>query len=255
MPPRPLALITGGTSGIGLGAARALAADHDLALGYREDRARAAAAVGELERSFPGIRVRAFARPLAGYEDARALTEEVAAELGAVPQVLVHAAGRLADRLFLDGPFAPHLELLQEHLVSGMALCHLLLGGMYRERFGRVVLVSSIGARYVKRGQASYAAAKAGLEGFTRALALEVAHRGVTVNAVAPGLVETPMTQELRARMEEGGGLRRRIPAGRVGQPEDVGALVRFLCSAEAGYLTGAVIPVDGGRSLGDPAS
>lgn len=243
---RPLALVTGGTSGIGLGAARALAAEHDLALGYRENHERAAAAITELERD--GARVRAFPRHLAGYEDARALTEEVAAAFGAAPRVLVHSAGRIADRLFLDGPFAPHLELVHEHLVAGMALCHLLLGNMYRERFGRIVLVSSIGARWVKRGQASYAAAKAGLEGFTRALALEVAHRGVTVNAVAPGLIETPMTEQVRE-------LRRRIPAGRIGRPEDVGALVRFLCSAEAGYLTGAVIPVDGGRSLGDPAS
>ena len=253
--PRPLALITGGTSGIGLGTARALAPDHDLALGYREDHERAGTAVAELERDFPGCRARAFARPLAGYADAQALTEEVGAAFEAAPRVLVHAAGRAADRLFLDGPFEPHLERLQEHLVAGMALCHLLVGGMYRERFGRIVLMSSIGAQYVKRGQAGYAAAKAGLEGFTRALALEVAHRGVTVNAVAPGLVDTPMTAELRAGLDEGGGLRRRIPAGRVGQPEDVAALVRFLCSAEAGYITGAVIPVDGGRSLGDPAS
>jgi 3-oxoacyl-[acyl-carrier protein] reductase len=252
---RPLALVTGGTSGIGLGIARALAGGHDLALGYRADHERAAAARAELARDFPAARVEAFARPLAGHDDARGLVEAVGGAFAAPPLVLVHSAGGLADRLFLDGPFAPHLGPIQEHLVAGMALCHLLLRAMARERFGRIVLVSSIGARFVKRGQTGYAAAKAGLEGFTRALALEVAHRGVTVNAVAPGFVDTPLLAPLREALADGPGLRRRIPAGRLGRPEEIGALVRFLCSPEAAYLTGAVIPIDGGRSLGDPAS
>jgi 3-oxoacyl-[acyl-carrier protein] reductase len=256
---RRLALITGGTSGIGFGVARALAPDHDLALAYRADREKADNARAELARDFPETTVRIFARPLAGAEDARALVEAVIAEHGSAPAVLVHAAGRIADRLFLDGPFEPHAELVQEHLLSAMALCHRLAGGMVRERFGRIVLVSSVGARFHKRGQAGYAAAKAGLEGFTRALALEVAHRGVTVNAVAPGVIDTPMTGPLLAAWEawenEGGKMRHRIPAGHAGRPEDVAALVRFLCSAEAGYVTGAVIPVDGGRSLGDASS
>ncbi len=260
---RPLALVTGGTSGIGLGIARALAAEHDLALGYRAAGERAAAARDELANDFPAARIETFAQPLLGYGDARALAERVAESFAAPPAVLVHAAGRIADRLFLDGPFELHAERVQEHLLVAMALAHLLVGGMVRQCFGRVVLVSSIGARYVKRGQAGYAAAKAGVEGFVRALALEVAHRGVTVNAVAPGLVATPMTAPLLESLaagEAGRGesrvpLRRRIPAGRPGEPADVGALVRFLCSAEAAYLTGAVIPLDGGRSLGDAAS
>jgi 3-oxoacyl-[acyl-carrier protein] reductase len=278
---RPLALVTGGTSGIGLGVARALAAEHDLALGYRADGERAGAARAGLARDFPAARVEVFAQPLLGYADARALVARVGEAFAAPPLVLVHSAGRVADRLFLDGPFELHAERLQEHLVAAMALAHLLLGGMYRARRGRVILLGSIGARYVKRGQAGYAAAKAGLEGFARALALEVAHRGVTVNVVAPGLVATPMTEamvdpmvdpmiepgigypgspgspgSLPAAREAGGApLRRRIPAGRMGEPEDVGALVRFLCSPAASYITGAVIPVDGGRSLGDAAS
>jgi 3-oxoacyl-[acyl-carrier protein] reductase len=121
------------------------------------------------------------------------------------------------------------------------------------------VNLSSISARFAKRGQANYAAAKAGIEGFTRTIALEVAHRGVTVNAVAPGLIETPMTQGIVAQLTsaEAGGdaIRKRIPAARLGTADEVGALIAFLCSADAAYITGTVVTIDGGRSLGDSAS
>ncbi len=252
MADRPLALITGGTSGIGLGVARSLAADHDLALGYASDGERAAAAEEELARHHPDTRVRCFGERLLGYGDARRLADRVRSEMAAAPQVLVHCAGGKRDSLFLHSDFDHHLEQLGEHLVVAMALAHCLLEDMYRRRFGRIVYLSSIAARHVHRGRSSYAAAKAGLEGFTRNLAIEVAHRGITVNAVAPGLIATPRTEKLVAETVARGPLRRTIPAGRVGDPEDVAALVRFLCSAEAGYVTGTVLTVDGGRSLGD---
>jgi 3-oxoacyl-[acyl-carrier protein] reductase len=127
---------------------------------------------------------------------------------------------------------------------------------MYKEKFGRIINLSSISASYAKRGQANYAAAKAGIEGFTRTLALEVAHRGVTVNAIAPGLIETKMTRELVAKIEAGGGsIRDGVPARRMGSPDEIGALAQFLCSSDASYITGTVITIDGGRSLGDPKS
>lgn len=251
MPDRPLALVTGGTSGIGLGVARCLAGDHDLALGYAAEVERAGLAEEELRGLAPEARVQCFAERLLGDGDARRLAERVRAEMG-TPSVLVHCAGRVRDGLFMRSDFDPHLERLGEHLVVAMALAHALLDDMARRRFGRIVFLSSIAARFARRGRASYAAAKAGLEGFTRSLALEVARFGITVNAVAPGLIRTPMTDTLVAGLEAGGRLRKVIPAGRAGEPGDVGALVRFLCSEEASYITGAVIPVDGGRSLGD---
>lgn len=249
---RSLALVTGGTSGIGRAVAGLLGADHDLALGYAADGERAAAAEEELARRHPEARVRCFGERLRGYGDARRLVDRVQAETGSSPAVLVHCAGRARDGLFMRSDFDQHLERLGEHLVVAMALAHCLLEDMYRSRFGRIVFLSSIAADFARRGRASYAAAKAGLNGFTRNLALEVAHRGITVNAVAPGLIATPMTEKLVANLEARGRLRKTIPAGRAGEPEDVAALIHFLCSAEASYITGAVIPVDGGRSLGD---
>lgn len=252
---RPLALISGGTSGIGLGVARALVQAHDLALGYRQNQERAEAAREELVELGPTeARVSLFPATLSSAEEATAWLEGIGEAVPAPVAVLVHAAGRIEDRLFLGGPLGGHLERIGEHLVVAMALAHGVLPSMARRRFGRIVFLSSIGARFVKRGQCGYAAAKAGLEGFTRALALEVAHRGVTVNAVAPGLIETPMTSALLDQLREKGPLRRRIPAGRVGSAEEVGQLVRYLCSEQAAYLTGAVLPIDGGRSLGDPS-
>lgn len=252
---RRLALITGGTSGIGAAVARALAVDHDLALAYAADHARAQATREALLEAVPDLRVELFAGPLDTPGDARALAERVTQTCAAAPAVLVPAAGRLRDGLFLGSDFEPFERVLHEHLVVPMALAHRVLPAMYRARYGRVVLVSSIAARFAKRGQTGYAAAKAGLEGFARTLALEVAHRGVTVNAVAPGLIDTPMTAPLLARLERDGGAAARIPAAYVGRPEDVAGLVSYLCSDAARYVTGAVLVVDGGRSLGDARS
>lgn len=253
---RRLALMTGGCSGIGLAAARLLVADHDLALAYASNHARAAAAVRDLELGDHGSTVRAFAGRLRTYDDVCALVANVKRDLGRGPDVLVNSVGGTHDELFMGSSFAAHQELIQEHLVVTMALAHLVVRDMYKGRFGRIVNLSSISARYAKRGQASYAAAKAGLEGFSRTLAIELAHRGITVNVVAPGLIQTPMTRDFIAGLvARPRGIAERIPAGTVGTPEDVAGVIRFLCSEQARYITGAVLTVDGGRSLGDSAS
>lgn len=251
-----LALITGGTSGIGLGIAKKLGAQHNLALVYANNDNRAKESQALLQNLFPDKKILLFKKNLSSHDDAKLLFEEVIGQFQNAPSILIHSAGRLRDGLFLGSDFKEHQDLINEHLLVAMALSHVFLKAMYTYRFGRIIHLSSISANFAKRGQSHYAAAKAGLEGFTRTLALEVAHRGITVNAIAPGLIETPMTENFVKKLEESETpLRKRIPVGRMGTAEEVGALAAFLCSPEASYITGTVITIDGGRSLGDPQS
>jgi 3-oxoacyl-[acyl-carrier protein] reductase len=253
---RKLALITGGTGGIGASIARLLADEHDLALSYATNQQRAAAVTQEIESAYPAAKVRSFGGRLRSYDDAALLAKNVKSEFGRAPDVVVNLAGGIYDKLFLGSDFACHQLLLNEHLTVTMALCHLFIRDMYKARFGRIVNISSVSASHSRRGQCSYSAAKAAIEGFTRTLALEVAHRGITVNVVAPGLIQTDLTTPLITDLlEKNGNLDHRIPVGEVGQPDDIGFLVRFLCSRQARYITGAVHTVDGGWSLGDAAS
>lgn len=252
---KPLALITGGTSGIGLGIAKALAKNYRLALCYASDDAKAASALSEIQTQFPDSVISTIKQKLANQADCAALFQIAMSTMGSPVNVLINSAGRLHDGLFLTADFELYKQIIDEHLTATMALTQLVLKNMYKEKAGRIINMSSISSHYAKRGQSNYAAAKAGIEAFSRTLALEVAHRGITVNCIAPGLIETPMTKNLVAEIEMNDSIRKRIPAARFGKPSEVGSLAAFLCSPEASYITGAVIPIDGGRSLGDPQS
>jgi 3-oxoacyl-[acyl-carrier protein] reductase len=253
---RPCALITGGTSGIGLGIARALASEYDLALSFCSNIERANSSLAQLRAEFPGTRIEIFQGLLANKNDCHNLYSQVGKTFSSLPSVLVNSAGRLQDSLLLNADFDIYETVIDEHLIVTMALSQIALKQMYKNKFGRIINLSSISSNFAKRGQSNYAAAKAGIEAFTRTVALEVAHRGITVNAIAPGLIDTPMTKNFMDQFLSGEiDIRKRIPAGRVGGTDEVGALAAFLCSAKAAYITGAVIPIDGGRSLGDPTS
>lgn len=235
-----VAVVTGASRGIGAACAEALAAaGWPVRVNYRADEegarevvARIAAAGGRAEA------VRADVADAEGVERLLAPAEE-----GPV-LVLVNNAG-----LRLDG-LAPQLgdeewqRVLDVNLGATFRATRAALPAMLRARFGRVVNIASVVGPKANAGQANYAASKAGVIGFTKTVAVEVARRGVTVNAVCPGLIETALTEEIL-----GGDLEKQIPARRIGTPADVAACVRFLASEDASYVTGTTLTVDGGLS------
>jgi 3-oxoacyl-[acyl-carrier protein] reductase len=237
------ALVTGASRGIGAATARALAADGwAVGVNYSRDRAGAESVVASIAGE--------GGRALALGTDVSAETDEMLAtvtrDLGPV-LVLVNNAGVTADGLSARLGDAAWNRVLEVNLTAAFRLTREVLGPMMRERFGRIVNVSSVVGLRANPGQANYSAAKAGLIALTRTVAAEVARRGITVNAVAPGLIETELTREITANGT--GGLLASIPARRSGSPQEVAACIRFLASDEAGYVNGAVLPVDGGMS------
>lgn len=235
------ALVTGSARGIGAASALALAeAGWPVAINYRSDAAGAegvAAAIGEAGGD--AAATQADVRdPSAVGELFRAVEERFGPVL-----VVVNNAGMRADGL------APQLgdddweRVLDTNLSAAFRVTRRALKPMLRARFGRVVNIASVVGPRANAGQANYAASKAGLIGFTKTVAVEVARRGVTVNAVAPGLVDTQLTEGV------GNGLVDAIPARRPGTPEEIASCVRFLASKEASYVTGTTLTVDGGLS------
>lgn len=162
--------------------------------------------------------------------------------------VLVNNAGVARDGLFVRLKDEDWREVIAVNLTAGFRLARAALRGMMRARWGRIVSITSIVGQTGNPGQANYAAAKAGITGMTKSLAAEVAGRGVTVNCVAPGFIDTAMTRGLAD--DQAAALAGRIPAGRFGAPEDVAACVVFLASAEAGYVTGQTLSVNGGMAM-----
>ncbi|HET6182175.1 MAG TPA: 3-oxoacyl-ACP reductase FabG [Acetobacteraceae bacterium] len=236
------ALVTGASGGIGGAIARALHAQ-GAAVVLSGTRAEALAALAaEL-----GERAHVCAADLSVPAEAEALVERAEAAAGPL-WALVNNAGMTRDMLALRMDDADFQSVLDVDLIAPFRLAKAALRGMLRRRAGRVIAIGSIVGATGNAGQANYAAAKAGLVGLTKALAHEVAPRGVTVNAVAPGMIDTRMTQVLgeqtRARILGA------IPLGRMGRPEDVAAAVVYLASEEAGWVTGATLHVNGGMAM-----
>jgi 3-oxoacyl-[acyl-carrier protein] reductase len=240
MPPEGWALVTGSSRGIGAATAEALARDGwPVRVNYREDEAGAREVVERIGAE--GGRAEAIQGDVADAADLERLLAP--AEQGPV-LVLVNNAG-----LRLDG-LSPQLgdeewqRVIDVNLTATFKATRAALGPMLRARFGRIVNVASIVGTRANAGQANYAASKAGTIGLTKTVAVEVARRGITVNAVAPGLIETALTEEILD-----GEMAKAIPARRVGRPEEVAACIRFLASEEASYVTGTTLTVDGGLS------
>lgn len=233
---RRTALVTGGARGIGRAIVTALADG---------------AWVASLDCDFPEGPGAAAATFSVDVRDGAAVgraVEEITRDRGGLDWV-VCAAGIVRDRVSWKMSDAEWDEVLEVNLTGAFKAVRAALPALRRSGSGRVVFVSSINGLRGNFGQANYAAAKAGLIGLARSLAKELARDGVTVNVVAPGFIDTAMTRALPPEVRERAVAR--TPLGRVGTPEEVGALVGFLCGDTAGFITGAVVPIDGGQLLG----
>ncbi|WP_413875459.1 3-oxoacyl-ACP reductase FabG [Albidovulum sp.] len=236
------ALVTGASGGIGGAIARALhGAGAVVGLsGTRE--APLAALAEEL-----GGRAHVLACDLSDAAAVEALPKRAAEAMGSV-DILVNNAGITRDNLFMRMSDEDWQSVIDINLTSAFRLCRGVLRPMMKARWGRIVNVTSIVGTTGNPGQGNYAAAKAGIAGMSKALAQEVASRGITVNCIAPGFIATAMTDKLNE--EQKARIATQIPAGRMGTPEEIAAAALYLASAEAGYVTGATLHVNGGMAM-----
>ncbi|AUC51914.1 beta-ketoacyl-ACP reductase [Sagittula sp. P11] len=236
------ALVTGASGGIGGAVAKALhGAGATVGLsGTRTEPLEALAA--EL-----GARAHVLPCNLSDADAVNALPKQAVEAMGSL-DILVNNAGITRDNLFMRMSEEEWAQVLEVNLTSTFRLCKGVLRGMMKARWGRIVNISSIVGSTGNPGQGNYAAAKAGLVGMSKSLAYEVASRGITVNAVAPGFIETAMTDKLND--DQKAAILNQIPAGRMGTSEEIAAAVLYLASPEAAYVTGATLHVNGGMAM-----
>ena len=236
------ALVTGASGGIGADIARALHAQ-GASVGLSGTRTE------PLEALKAELGERAYVLPcnLSDLEAVDALPKQAVDAMGSV-DILVNNAGITRDNLFMRMSDEEWQSVLDINLTATMKLCKGVMRGMMKSRWGRIVNISSIVGATGNPGQANYAASKAGMIGMSKSLAYEVASRGITVNAVAPGFIQTAMTDKLND--DQKAGIMGQIPAGRMGTPDEIASAVLYLASTEAGYLTGATLHVNGGMAM-----
>jgi 3-oxoacyl-[acyl-carrier protein] reductase len=239
-------VVTGGTRGIGRAIAFRLAAEGaNLAISFRSNDDAAGETAEEVRGA--GVECELFKGDVSSPGDVEELFEGVSDAFGRV-DILVNNAGITRDNLLMRMREEEFDEVLRTNL-KGTYLCtRAVLRSMIRARWGRIVNVSSVVGLVGNAGQANYAASKAGIIGFTKSVAREVAQRGITANAVAQGYVETELTGSLPEKVKDQ--IRDQVPMGRFGEPEEVAEVVAFLVGEEAGYVTGQTISVDGGMTM-----
>jgi len=245
-----VAIVTGGSRGIGRAIVKALAAEGArVACIYRGSH-QAAETLAQEVQSSGGI-CHPFQCNVAQLDEVEKVGTAVETKWGQV-DILVNNAGVIKDDLFVRMEAEAWQTVLQTNLGGTFNFCKAVAYTMMKQRRGRIINISSVAAEHVNPGQTNYAASKGAINAFTRALAVELASRGVTVNAIAPGFIETDMSEAVRNKA--GDLIKKMIPMRRLGQPDDIAKVAVFLASADAAYLTGQVITVDGGLSLGAAA-
>ena len=238
-----VALITGATGGIGAEIAKSLHAQgaEVILTGTRQ------AVLDDMASSL-GERCHTMTANLSDRVDVAGLADRAADAAGKSVDILVNNAGITRDSLMMRMKDEDWDAVMEVNLTAAMILSRSVLRGMMKNRWGRIIQMSSIVGYTGNPGQANYAAAKAGMTGFTKALAAEVASRGITANIIAPGFISTPMTDALADHQKTN--LLRGVPAGRFGEASEIAAAVAYLASEEAGYLTGATLHINGGMAM-----
>lgn len=237
-----VALVTGASRGIGKAIALKLVAAGAKVIGTATSEKGAQAISEYLAENGQGMVLN-----VTDSDSISALFEKIKAEYGDL-DILVNNAGITRDNLMMRMKEDEWSDIIETNLTSVFKLSKAVLRAMMKKRKGRIVNIGSVVGSTGNPGQANYCAAKAGLIGFTKALAKEVASRGITVNSVAPGFIDTDMTKELSEEQKKT--IFAQIPAGRLGQPDEIAAAVLFLCAAEAGYVTGETLHVNGGMYM-----
>jgi 3-oxoacyl-[acyl-carrier protein] reductase len=237
------ALVTGASGGIGQAIAKALHAQgaHIVLTGTREN------VLNDIRAELGGERAHVITSNLSDKDAAASLIEKTQGVLGGL-DILINNAGITRDQLFMRMKDEDWDAVLEVNLNSVFRLSRACLKGMMKQRFGRIINITSVVGLTGNPGQGNYVAAKAGLTGMSKALAQEVASRGITVNCVAPGFIETAMTDKLNEKQKDA--ILDTIPAGKLGSGDDVAAAVVFLASQEAGYITGQTVHVNGGMAM-----
>lgn len=238
-----VAIVTGGSRGIGRAIAKALAsAGCSVVITYKSSSQQAQEVVEEISKE--GSKALAFQADSAKLEDAQRVVDEVLKIFGKI-DILINNAGITRDNLFIRMSESEWDDVIETNLKGVFNFTKAVIKHMIAQRSGKIINIASVVGLIGNPGQANYAASKAGIIGFTKALAKEVASRNIQVNVVAPGYVETEMTEKLSEEQKKR--LFELIPAKRIAKPDEIAYVVRFLSSSEADYITGQVIVVDGG--------
>lgn len=243
-----VALVTGGSRGIGKACVQLLAAEGaKVAFVYRGNEEAAKAL--EAEVAAAGGTAKAWQGDVADPAVANRIVEGVLADWDRI-DMLINNAGVIRDGLFVRMEASDWEQVISTNLNGTFYFCKAVSQQMvFKQKFGRIVNISSVAAEHVNAGQTNYAASKGAINAFTRALAVELGGRNVTVNAIAPGFIETDMSEAVRNKA--GDLIKKMIPLKRLGQPQDIANVVGFLCSPAGSYMTGQLLTVDGGLSLG----